>query len=208
MTPLPGAVRRLARWCLPAALLVASPAAVGGAQVYEPIAESVRNQLRITISHRRAPVLHFANAQDAHRWSSEMNRRLRQYMPDRRERDEFLKTVHYYATRARLDPQLVLGLIHVESRYRRYAVSSAGAMGLMQVMPFWIKVIGQPGDNLFDMKTNIVYGCAILRHYLDIENGDYFRALGRYNGSLGRPEYPNAVHAHWKGRWGYDGATS
>ena len=192
-----------------AAVLLARPSAVlAGAQVYEPIAESVRNQLRIVVQHRRVPVLQFGNANDAHRWSSEMNRRLRNFIPDRRERDEFLKTVHYYATRARLDPQLVLGLIHIESRYKRYAVSTAGAMGLMQVMPFWVKVIGQPGDNLFDMKTNIVYGCAILRHYLDIENGDFFRALGRYNGSLGRPEYPNAVRAAWKDRWGYDGATS
>jgi soluble lytic murein transglycosylase-like protein len=188
--------------------LVQPQAARAGAQIYEPIAESVRNQLRVAVSHRAPPVLNFGNAQDAHRWSSEMSKRLRARIPDRRERDEFLKTVHYYALRAGLDPQLVLGLIHVESRYKRYAVSSAGAMGLMQVMPFWVKVIGQPGDNLFDMKTNIVYGCAILRHYLDRENGDYFRALGRYNGSLGRPEYPNAVHASWKGQWGYDGATS
>ena len=193
---------------LAAALLARPSTALAGAQVYEPIAESVRNQLRIVVQHRRVPVLQFSNAGDAHRWSSEMNRRLRAFLPDRLERDEFLKTVHYYSTRARLDPQLVLGLIHIESRYKRYAVSSAGAMGLMQVMPFWVKVIGQPSDNLFDMRTNVVYGCAILRHYLDIENGDFFRALGRYNGSLGRPEYPNAVRAAWKDRWGYDGATS
>ena len=192
-----------------AAAMLARPSTVfAGAQVYEPIAESVRNQLRIVVQHRRAPVLHFGNAGDAHRWSSEMSRRLRDHIPDRHERDDFLKTVHYYAIRARLDPQLVLGLIHVESRYKRYAVSSAGAMGYMQVMPFWIKVIGQPNDNLFHMRTNIVYGCAILQHYVDIEKGDYFRALGRYNGSLGRPEYPNAVRAAWKDRWGYDGATS
>lgn len=188
--------------------LLGPPAVHAGAQVYEPIAESVRNQLRIAVAHRRAPVLQFSNAQDAHRWSSEMSQRLRRHIPDRRERDEFLKTVHYFSLRARLDPQMVLGVIHVESRYKRYAVSSAGAMGLMQVMPFWVKVIGQPGDNLFDMKTNIVYGCAILRHYLDIENGDYFRALGRYNGSLGRAEYPNSVNASRRDQWGYDGPTS
>ena len=137
-----------------------------------------------------------------------MSQRLRWHIPDRCERDEFLKTVHYFSLRVRLDPQMVLGVIHVESRYKRYAVSSAGAQGLMQVMPFWVKVIGQPGDNLFDMKTNIVYGCAILRHYLDIENGDYFRALGRYNGSLGRAEYPNSVNASRRDQWGYDGPTS
>ena len=193
---------------LGAALLARPGLLLAGAQVYEPIAESVRNQLRIAVQDRSVPVLHFGNADDAHRWSAEMSRRLRSHIADRRERDRFLKTVHYHAARALLDPQLVLGVIHVESRYRRYAVSSAGAMGYMQVMPFWVKVIGRPGDNLFDMRTNIVYGCAILRHYLDIERGDFFRALGRYNGSLGRPEYPNAVHAAWKGQWGYAGATS
>lgn len=188
--------------------LVQPQAALAGAQVYEPIAESVRNALRIAVAHRSTPVLKFASADDQHRWLHEMSGRLRKKMPDRKQRDELLKTVHYYAMRANLDPQLVLGLIEVESGYRRYAVSSAGAVGYMQVMPFWIKAIGAPRDNLFDMRTNIVYGCAILRHYLDIENGDYFRALGRYNGSLGRPEYPNAVYSHWKLRWGYDGATS
>jgi soluble lytic murein transglycosylase-like protein len=185
-----------------------SPGALAGAQQYEPMSESVRNALRRIVAYRRTPVLHFSNADDAHRWSLEMNKRLRGYIPERADRDEFLKTVHYYALRANLDPQLVLGLIHVESRYQRYAVSSAGAMGYMQVMPFWVKVIGQPNDRLFDMKTNIVYGCAILDHYLQIEKRDFFRALGRYNGSLGKPEYPNMVLAAWKGRWGYDGATS
>jgi len=195
---------------LAACLALARPdAALAGAQVYEPMQETVKTALRVAVSKRVAPVLHFANAEDAHRWSHEMSRRLRHKMPDRRVRDEFLKTVHFYALRFRLDPQLVLGLIEVESGYKKYAVSGAGARGFMQVMPFWVKVIGQPGDNLFDMRTNIVYGCAILRHYLDIENGDFFRALGRYNGSLGRAEYPNAVLAHWKGgRWGYAGPTS
>ncbi len=200
----PVAWRALALACA----LIAPLPALSGAQQYEPMAESVRNALRATVSHRGVPVLHFASADDAHRWSSEMSKRLREYIPDRRERDEFLKTVHYYSRRANLDPQLVLGLIHVESRYKRYAVSTAGAMGYMQVMPFWIKAIGEPRDNLFDMRTNVIYGCAILRHYLDIEKGDYFRALGRYNGSLGRAEYPNLVYASWKGRWGYEGATS
>lgn len=116
--------------------------------------------------------------------------------------------MHYEALRARLDPQLVLGIIEVESGFRKYAVSAAGARGYMQVMPFWLKLIGQPKHNLFHMRTNLAYGCAILRHYLDVEKGDYFRALGRYNGSLGRPEYPNLVLTAWKGRWKYDGPTA
>ena len=103
---------------------------------------------------------------------------------------------------------MVLGLIQVESGFRKYAVSSAGARGYMQVMPFWIRVIGEPQHNLFSLRTNLRYGCVILRHYLNIENGDYFRALGRYNGSLGQPEYPDAVNAAWQGPWKYDGATS
>ena len=106
-----------------------------------------------------------------------------------------------------LDPQLVLGLIEVESGFRKYAVSTAGARGFMQVMPFWTSVFKRPRDNLFSLRTNLRYGCVILRYYLNLERGDYFRALGRYNGSLGRPEYPNAVHAHWRGRWKYDGPT-
>ncbi|MFN6960961.1 MAG: lytic transglycosylase domain-containing protein, partial [Rhodocyclaceae bacterium] len=98
-------------------------------------------------------------------------------------------------------PQLVLGLIEVESGFRKYAVSLAGARGYMQVMPFWVDLIGLPSHNLFHLRTNLRYGCTILRHYLDIENGDLYRALGRYNGSLGRPEYPNMVRAAWEKRW-------
>jgi soluble lytic murein transglycosylase-like protein len=97
----------------------------------------------------------------------------------------------------------VLGLIEVESNFRKYAVSSAGARGYMQVMPFWVKLIGTGEHNLFHLRTNLRYGCVILRHYLDIERGDLFRALGRYNGSLGQPQYPNLVLAAWRGRWEY-----
>jgi soluble lytic murein transglycosylase-like protein len=104
-----------------------------------------------------------------------------------------LVTVHYEAKRAGLDPEMVLGLIEVESGFRKYAVSSATAMGYMQIMPFWTKVIGSKDHNLFHLRTNLRYGVTILRHYIDIERGDLFRALGRYNGSLGKPEYPNLV---------------
>jgi soluble lytic murein transglycosylase-like protein len=97
----------------------------------------------------------------------------------------------------------VLGLIQVESAFRKYAISSAGARGFMQVMPFWTGLIGQGGDNLFHLRTNLRYGCTILRHYLDIEKGDLFRALGRYNGSLGKPHYPNLIRTAWERDWGY-----
>lgn len=137
-------------------------------------------------------------------WLSEMSRRLEKRIPNREYRLELLRAVHYEASRAGLDPQLVLGLMQIESGFRKYAVSSAGARGFMQVMPFWVKLIGRPDDNLFHLRTNLRYGCTILRHYLDIEKGDLFRALGRYNGSLGKPEYPNIVRAAWQNQWGYE----
>ncbi|HKX37900.1 MAG TPA: lytic transglycosylase domain-containing protein [Burkholderiales bacterium] len=190
----------LAAACLP---LVSS----AGNQLYEPLADSVRQRLSLMVSDRAPPTLHFRSTHDAHRWIDEMDRRLERRIPDRQSRLELLRAVHYEALRARLDPQLVLGLIEVESGFRKYAVSRAGARGYMQVMPFWVKLIGQPAHNLFHLRTNLAYGCAILRHYLDMEKGDYFRALGRYNGTLGKPDYPSRVLAAWKGRWSYDGPT-
>jgi soluble lytic murein transglycosylase-like protein len=115
--------------------------------------------------------------------------------------------VHYEATRAGLDPQLVLGVIQHESAFRKYAVSIVGARGYMQVMPFWTKLIGSPEQNLFHLRTNLRYGCVILRHYLDIENGDVYRALGRYNGSLGQAEYPTAVMTALNRNWVYTPAS-
>jgi soluble lytic murein transglycosylase-like protein len=187
------------------ALLALSLDAAAGNQLYEPLADSVRQRLSRMVADRAPATLHFQNAHDAQRWLEEMDRRLARRIPDRQSRLELLRTVHYEALRARLDPQLVLGLIEVESGFRKYAVSNAGARGYMQVMPFWVKLIGQPSHNLFHLRTNLAYGCAILRHYLDMEKGDYWRALGRYNGSLGKPEYPSRVLAAWKGRWSYDG---
>jgi soluble lytic murein transglycosylase-like protein len=182
--------------------------ALAGAQQYEPLAVSVQARLSSLVSDRAPASMNFRSSTDAQRWLSEMDVRLERRIPDRKQRMELLRTVHYEALRARLDPQLVLGIIEVESGFRKYAVSAAGARGYMQVMPFWVKLIGQPKHNLFHMRTNLAYGCAILRHYLDVEKGDYFRALGRYNGSLGKPEYPNLVLAAWKGRWKYDGPTA
>jgi len=192
-------VRRLSAllFCLMPALTWA------GAQQYEPMSASVRAALSGTIADRRPPTSSFKDYGEAVDWLSAMSARLEKRIPNREYRLELLRAIHYEATRAGLDPQLVLGLIQVESGFRKYAVSSAGARGYMQVMPFWIKVIGQPNDNLFHMRTNLRYGCTILRHYLDIEKGDLFRALGRYNGSLGRAEYPNLVRSAWN-QWRYE----
>jgi soluble lytic murein transglycosylase-like protein len=128
---------------------------------------------------------------------------LEKYIPDRIEREEFLRTVFYEATRAGLDPQLVLSIIQVESGFKKYAVSHAGARGYMQVMPFWVDTIGQREHNLFHLRVNLRYGCTILRHYLEKEKGDYFRALGRYNGSLGEAKYPQLVFNKLQTTWRY-----
>jgi len=172
-----------------------------GAQRYEPLSASVQAALQAAVSDRATPEPRFASIEERIDWLAEMSRRLERRMPDRAQRIEFLKAVRYEAQRAGLDPQLVLALIQVESGFRKYAVSSAGARGYMQVMPFWVGLIGSPDQNLFHLRTNLRFGCTILRHYLDIENGDLFRALGRYNGSLGRAEYPNMVRTAWEKRW-------
>lgn len=183
-------------------------AAQAGAQIYEPLADHLRSAMSASVSDKSVPLLAFKDPENARLWLNEMSSRLGRRIPDRKERTELLKTIHHEATRAGLDPQLVLGLMEVESGFRKYAISSAGARGYMQVMPFWVKLIGRPGHNLFHSRLNVRYGCVILRHYLDLEKGDYFRALGRYNGSLGKAEYPNLVLAAWKGKWGYAGATN
>jgi soluble lytic murein transglycosylase-like protein len=177
--------------------------AFGGEQKYEPLSASVQAALSRAISDQAPPRSSFLDSMDAVDWLTEMSRRLEKRIADRESRLEFLRAVHYEATRAGLDPQLVLGLIQVESGFKKYSVSSAGARGFMQVMPFWVKVIGRSDDNLFHLRTNLRYGCTILRHYLDIEQGDLYRALGRYNGSLGQAEYPNLVRGAWHSQWVY-----
>jgi soluble lytic murein transglycosylase-like protein len=186
------------------ALAFAAPvAAHAGAQAYEPLSASVRAALNKSVSDQATPFLAFSDEREAKRWLVSMSQRLARRIPDRLQREALLVTVHYEAKRAGLDPQLVLGLIQVESNFRKYAVSRAGARGYMQVMPFWLKVIGSREDNLFHLRTNLRYGCVILRHYLDIERGNLFRALGRYNGSLGKAEYPNLVERAWQRDWSY-----
>lgn len=174
-----------------------------GSQIEEPLSNSVKAMMQRSISDRAVPKLIFNSQEEGNAWLNEMSQRLKKRIPDDTYREDLLRTVHYEATRAGLDPQMVLGLIHVESGFKKYAVSSVGARGFMQIMPFWSRSIGASDHNLFLLRTNLRYGCTILRHYLDIESGDLYRALGRYNGSLGRPEYPNLVLGAWRKYWHY-----
>jgi soluble lytic murein transglycosylase-like protein len=191
----------LARILLVTLLSLAPAAARAGAQIEESLAANVQNSLHRSVSDYPAPHLLFATDVEGWAWLADMSSRLAAKIPDWRTRRDFLVTVQYEASRAGLDPQLVLGLIQHESNFRKYAVSSAGARGYMQVMPFWLRQIGNPEHDLFTLRTNLRYGCTILRYYLDLENGDLYRALGRYNGSLGRAEYPSAVLASMQRRW-------
>jgi soluble lytic murein transglycosylase-like protein len=174
-------------------------AARAGAQLEEPLADAVRSALSAAIANRAPPRPSFdtIEARLAHlRWLGDMSERLRKRTAEHLVRVEFLETLWYESTRAGLEPALLLGLVQVESNFRKYAISIAGARGYAQVMPFWARLIGD-GDagRLFHTQTNLRFGCVILRHYLDLERGDLFLALGRYNGSRGRPEYPMAVLA-------------
>jgi soluble lytic murein transglycosylase-like protein len=174
-------------------------AALAGAQVEEPLMDSVRSALSAAVANSAPPKPSFESTEarlSYLRWLGEMSQRLQRRKTDHMTRVEFLETLWYESKRAGLEPRLVLGLVQVESGFRKYAISVAGARGYMQVMPFWARLIGD-GDarRLFHMQTNLRFGCVILRHYLDVERGDLFLALGRYNGSRGRAEYPNAVFA-------------
>ena len=188
-------------------LALAPVAGHAGAQIEEQLAPSVVTVMSRAISDQPVPA-DYAAKPELRAWLAQMSQRLAPKIADARTREDFLATVHYEATRAGLDPQLVLGVIQYESAFRKYAISTAGARGYMQVMPFWSKLIGSAEHNLFHLRTNLRYGCVILRHYLDVENGDLYRALGRYNGSLGQPEYPNAVMAAWNRNWQYTPATA
>lgn len=179
--------------------------ALSGAQKEEHLADSVASAMGRSLNSVNPAQLIFSSEQAGRLWLNDMDKRLSQYVASEYERKKILINLQYEASRAGLDPQLVLGLTEVESRFRRYAISSAGARGLMQVMPFWVNAIGKPEHNLFDTRTNLRYGCTILRYYLDKENGNLFRALGRYNGSLGKVAYPNAVLGAMKKHWLYNG---
>jgi soluble lytic murein transglycosylase-like protein len=183
------------------ALILAASFAWAGAQREEPLSNSVKSALHKAVADTGVTKTYFASVEQEKAWLAEMSKRLQKRIPDQETRLDFLRTVHYEAMRAGLDPELVLGLIQVESNFRKYALSPVGARGFMQVMPFWVTAIGEKDHNLFNLRTNLRYGCIILRHYLDREKGDYFRALGRYNGSLGEAWYPTAVVSAWKSNW-------
>jgi soluble lytic murein transglycosylase-like protein len=181
-----------------AGTLAFAPDALAGAQQYEVLSASVRATLASAVNDRGNADI---RDMDTRAWVRGMTRKVSGRFSDEDTARQFLAMVRYEAMRAGLDPHLVLAVIDVESKFRKYAVSRAGARGLMQVMPFWVKEIGEPGHNLFQERTNLRYGCTILRHYLDREKGNLANALGRYNGSLGQADYPNRVLKAWKERW-------
>jgi soluble lytic murein transglycosylase-like protein len=175
-------------------MLFATPTGAVAEQVPDP---ELREVLRAAASEADS----FDDRFDAEVWLTDMSARLERQVRDADERIALLTRIHYEANRVGLPPELILAVIEVESNFDRYAVSVAGALGLMQVMPFWKEEIGRPGDNLIQVNTNLRYGCTILRFYYDKENGDLRRALGRYNGSLGRRKYPNKVIDKLSTKW-------
>ena len=195
-------------WLVGAGLLSFQERVLAGGQIEEPLADSVRTALSAAVANQAPPVPEFTDteARLAYlRWLGAMSERLMKKKPEWPARRDFLQTVWYESRRAGLDTALVLGLIQVESNFRKFAISKVGARGYMQVMPFWVRQIGD-GDagKLFHMQTNLRFGCVILRHYLERERGDLFMALGRYNGSRGKAQYPKAVLAA-KRQWEFTG---
>ena len=185
-------------------LLSGHEVAQAGGQLEEPLVDAVRSALVSAVNNQAPPVPEFTEPeaqQRYQRWLVRNSERIKQQKPEWQVRQEFLQTLWYESSRAGLEPALVLGLVQVESNFRKFVISSAGARGYMQVMPFWTRVLGD-GDasRLFHLQTNLRFGCVILRHYLDREKGDLFMALGRYNGSRGKPAYPEAVLSAKK-RW-------
>jgi soluble lytic murein transglycosylase-like protein len=195
---LPGLRRRelLACAAAPGLALIGSPSHAG-AQREEPLADAVRTALAASVADAAPPRPRFEKLEERMaylRWLGATSERLKRRKAEHHTRVEFLETLWYESRRAGLETALVLGLVQVESGFRKYAISSAGARGYMQVMPFWVRAIGDGDDKrLFHLQTNLRFGCVILRHYLDRERGDLFLALGRYNGSRGRAEYPDMV---------------
>lgn len=197
---LPVNLQRRRLLCVAGALLL-SPLAHAGAQREETLADDVASVMRSSVGSVNPPRLVFDNPKEGERWLSAMSARLARFVPEEEERRRLLVNIQYESSRAGLDTQIVLGLIEVESAFRQYAISGVGARGLMQVMPFWKNYIGKPAHNLFDIRTNLRYGCTILRHYRNLEKGNIVRALARFNGSLGSNKYPNAVLGAWRNRW-------
>jgi soluble lytic murein transglycosylase-like protein len=170
-------------------------------QKYEDISLANRYELRQSLASEVGSISSFRSAKEAVDWIGYQSRNLANKIPNETTRRQWLRMVHYEATRYSLDPDLVLALIEVESGFNRFAISKVGASGLMQVMPFWKDLIGDTRDSLFDVRTNLRYGCIILKHYLDMENQNLSRGLARYNGSLGEETYPSMVTAVWRTKY-------
>ncbi len=187
---------KLSIWLI-AGILGAACLTPSAAVADEPPDPELRDALRAAANDS----LSFADRFHAEVWLTDMSRRLQRQVKDPEERIRILKLVHLEASRADVAPELILAIIEIESNFDRYAISVAGAIGLMQIMPFWLDEIGRPDDNLLHIDTNLRYGCTILRFYLDKEKGDLRRALGRYNGSLGRRKYPNKVIDKLTKKW-------
>ena len=196
---MPSRRRVLRAWMVLAPAVAVPGQTLAGRQIEEPLSDSVRGALSTAVAWAAPPEPVLPSRQhrsDYERWLAHAGARLTRYKSHPVERQEFLQTLWYEARRAGLSLSLVLGLVQVESAFRKHAISSAGARGYMQVMPFWSRLIGDGNDSrLFQMQTNLRFGCVILRHYLDTERGDLFMALGRYNGSRGQAAYPQAVMA-------------
>lgn len=184
---------------LASALLLAAPAAAERAEQRESQRQDAA--LRAALAEAVAESESFAHRFDAEVWLLDMAQRLGERMPDEQARLRLLRQVHAEAKRAELPPEMVLAIIDVESGFERFAISHAGARGLMQVMPFWLDELGRPEDNLFDVATNLRYGCTILAHYLEVAEGRWYEALARYNGSTGQRRYPDRVFAALQARW-------
>lgn len=190
-----------------AVMLYCPSASFAGNQLEEALSGDVQASLHTAIINPIQPKLIFSSKEKADAWMKDMSARLKRLAPkdaliqDDFMRERLLTTIQYEASRAGLDPQMVLSVITVESRFNKYAISYAGARGIMQVMPFWVRQIGAPGQDLLNVQTNIRFGCTILRHYLQLENGNMFMALGRYNGSRGKATYPDLVFGAYNRYW-------
>ena len=167
----------------------------------EPEAPVVDQKLKLLLKKAIEDSTSFEDRYDAEVWLLDMSTRLKKIVKDKQDRIKILKFVHQEAHKVALEPELILAVIQVESYFNQFAISRVGARGLMQIMPFWLKEIGRPNDNLFDIQTNLRFGCTILKYYLDKEKGNIIRALGRYNGSLGKFKYPNKVFKAKKNSW-------
>ncbi len=192
--PAASAGRMLPAGLLLAVSLLASCASIAASQERDPA-------LRLRLQAALAEPVSFEDRYDAEVWLTDMAGRLARKVPDPHERIEILQAVHREAVRAKLPPEMVLAVIDVESGFQRYAVSRANAQGLMQVMRFWLAELGMPGHALLDIQDNVRMGCTILRYYYDMEDGNWNRALARYNGSLGSQKYPQLVFDRLQSRW-------